>query len=120
MWYNYDHNHRHHHNHDQHRCYVTAAGKCKCVCMSVNGGSEQQFHKGALTGEKAAGSLTLAGYAEGTKFHKAITVFNDGCGDVNLGKYRIRYQFQFKRAHTGELFTIEPMEAEIEPVRPSS
>jgi hypothetical protein len=33
----------------------------------------------------------------------------------NLGKYRIRYQFQFKRAHTGELFTIEPMEAEIEP-----
>merc|ERR1712226_1842446 len=78
-----------HHNHDQHRCYVTAAGKCKCICKSINGGSEQQFHKGALTGEKAAGSLTLAGYAEGTKFHKAITVFNDGCGDVNLGKYRI-------------------------------
>merc|ERR1711937_1124668 len=41
------------------------------------------------TGEKAAGSLTLAGYAEGTKYHKAITVFNDGCGNVNLGKYRI-------------------------------
>merc|ERR1712216_91042 len=78
-----------HHNHDQHRCYVTAAGKCKCICKSLKGGSEQQFHRGALTGEKAAGSLTLAGYAEGTKYHKAITVFNDGCGNVNLGKYRI-------------------------------
>jgi hypothetical protein len=78
-----------HHNHDQHRCYVTAAGKCKCVCRSKRGGSEQQFHRGALTGEKAAGHLTLAGYAEGTKYHKAISVFNDGCGNVNLGKYRI-------------------------------
>merc|ERR1712100_189256 len=78
-----------HHNHDQHRCYVNAAGKCKCVCRSKRGGSEQQFHRGALTGEKAAGHLTLAGYAEGTKYHKAISVFNDGCGNVNLGKYRI-------------------------------
>merc|ERR1711934_877360 len=38
---------------------------------------------------KAAGHLTLAGYAEGTKYHKAISVFNDGCGNVNLGKYRL-------------------------------
>merc|ERR1712100_1006853 len=52
-------------------------GSCKCICKSLKGGMEKQF-RGALTGEKAAGHLTLAGYAEGTTFHKAVTVFNNG------------------------------------------
>merc|ERR1711939_958057 len=56
---------------------------------AVNGVAPSSSSTGALTGEKAAGHLTLAGYAEGTNYHKAITVFNEGCGNVNLGKYRI-------------------------------
>jgi hypothetical protein len=38
----------------------------------------------------AAAELTFTGYSEGSLYHKAVTVSNTGCADINIADYSIQ------------------------------
>lgn len=45
------------------------------------------------TGDQAeahASQLTIAGYAEGSGYNKAVTIFNSGCQSIDLSEYEMR------------------------------
>jgi hypothetical protein len=77
---------------------------CKCVCHESLGCSIRHHHQSGYKktfehcvskiaaptpSPKSSKGITLAGYAEGSHYHKAVTVFNDGCSTEDISEFHL-------------------------------
>jgi hypothetical protein len=85
-------------------CRMASVYDCKCVCHDSLGCAIRHHHTSGYSktfehctqkiapptpAPKSSKGITLAGYAEGSYYHKAVTVYNDGCHAEELSGFNI-------------------------------